>query len=416
VSLDFGSRSAVSISYPRSRMPERGARRGVNLALSTTIVGGAFFVVDFLGYVELAASVLALPLLAASAGLYFGIDRFSGSGWSKLALLLGSLVAAICLGEALFRGFLLEPYVPDNDARFEAMIASSWPRPVRPRPSDEIRLVGLADSFGRAGGEENYHIRVEQLAASRGTPLEVVNLSHASYDLPDELLLFRRFAARYEPDVVLHGMFVGNDFSVPLGILMDYNGIQVRARSGRAMLRPISFTLGTWSQRLLRVWTEDARKRENATDSMFSEETFLDIETSRLRVARTGAQVHWAKIERWLDEIRAETEALGATYVLVIHPDQFQVESDLRGTILARSGEDPADFDFDLPQRFLLAYCERREIPCIDLLPVFRANGSDGGLYLERDTHYNERGNELAAATIYDVLQTGLLTRAHTAP
>jgi hypothetical protein len=396
-------------------MHERSVRRWGDLAASATIVGGAFFLVDFLGFVQLGWKAVGVPLLAATAGLYVLITRLHTPGWSKLATLLGSLVVALCLGEALFRGFLLEPYVPSNDAQFDAMIASSWPRPIRQGRGDELRIVGLADSFGRAGEERNYHFLIETLAAERERPLEVVNLSHPSYDLPDELLLFRRFASRYAPDVVLHGFFVGNDFSVPLGRLMEYNGIQVRARSGRAMLRPISFTLGAWSQRLVKVWVEDARKRVDSTDGTFSEAAFLEIEGSRMRVSRRGEDVHWRPIENWLDEIRSETEALGAHYVLVVHPDQFQVEVGLRETIFERFGRDPSDYDIDLPQKFLRRYCESREIPCIDLLPGFRSNGSQGGLYLAHDTHYNDHGNQLAAAAILDFLQANVLPRLHAA-
>ena len=278
-----------------------------------------------------------------------------------------------------------------------------------------LRIVGLADSFGRAGGHENYHFLIEGISEERGRPLKVVNLSHPAYDLPDELLLLQRFGDRFAPDVVMHGFFVGNDFATPLGRFMDYAGIQVRARTGRASLRPISFTLATWSQRWFAVMKERLRKRADSAGGAFSEATFLEIEKNRLRVCRRGSEAEWQKIVEWLDGIREEARRIGASYAMVVHPDQFQVETVLRERIYDRFGLDPADYDLGLPQQFLHDYCEQRGIPCVDLLPTFRANGQHGGLYETYNTHYNDRGNRLAATTIFDFLEEAVLARGRVA-
>ncbi len=100
---------------------------------------------------------------------------------------------------------------------------------------------------------------------------------------------------------------------------------------------------------------------------------------------------------------------------MVVHPDQFQVENVLREILYDRFGLDPADYDLGLPQQFLRAYCEQRGIPCVDLLPTFRANGQQGGLYETYDTHYNDRGNRLAATTIFDFLEEAVLARGRVA-
>ena len=48
----------------------------------------------------------------------------------------------------------------------------------------------------------------------------------------------------------------------------------------------------------------------------------------------------------------------------------------------------------------LSAYCRRNGVSYLDLLEVFRQQGAGGGLYLPRNTHYNQAGNERAAETI----------------
>jgi hypothetical protein len=43
-------------------------------------------------------------------------------------------------------------------------------------------------------------------------------------------------------------------------------------------------------------------------------------------------------------------------------------------------------------------------MPCLDLLPIFRAKAMDEELYTLRDTHYNLAGQNLAAASIAQFL------------
>jgi hypothetical protein len=408
--------AAHSIERNRARIIDAPIGESLNrrrdLVTSVVIAGGVFFIADLMDLVLLSRGPASILLLSVGAVLYFLISRFGSPRWFKLALLLGSVSVAICLVELVFRVFLLRSYVPADAAEFHSKISSSWPRPILEGQSEMFRIVGLADSFGRAGENRNYHFLIEERFAERGFPLEVVNLSHPAYDLPDELLLLQRFGDRFAPDVVLHGFFVGNDFSMPHGQFMDYAGIQVRARSGRAAFRPISFALGDWIPRLANVTLERFRKRADSAGGTFSEATFLGIEKKRLQACRRGRETDWTRIVGWLDGIREEAERIGARYAMVVHPDQFQVESGLRKTIFDRFGMNPADYDFDLPQRFLRDYCEQTAIPCLDLLPTFRSHGQQGGLYETHDTHYNDRGNQLAATTIMGFLDdSGLAVR-----
>jgi hypothetical protein len=110
-------------------------------------------------------------------------------------------------------------------------------------------------------------------------------------------------------------------------------------------------------------------------------------------------------IAHTLDEIHREVERIGAKHVIIIHPDQFQVEEELRRELERTYNLDMNQYDLDLPQRFLLDYCFTKGILCLDLLPTFRARGAAGGLYLLRDTHYNKEGNALAAQLIFNFLE-----------
>ena len=86
------------------------------------VAGGGFFIADFMDFVPLGWRLAWIPLVSASVVLFFLISRFDSAGWLKLALVLGSVSIALCLGELVFRVFLLRPYVPSSDAEFDARI------------------------------------------------------------------------------------------------------------------------------------------------------------------------------------------------------------------------------------------------------------------------------------------------------
>ena len=61
------------------------------------------------------------------------------------------------------------------------------------------------------------------------------------------------------------------------------------------------------------------------------------------------------------------------------------------------TGKNAREVDLQLPQRRLQAFFAARNAPCLDLLPAFYGQPDT---YAPRDTHWNERGNELAASCI----------------
>jgi hypothetical protein len=166
---------------------------------------------------------------------------------------------------------------------------------------------------------------------------------------------------------------------------------------------------------LLRQWTSnlftvlaDARKKQTASSQnipagSFAHTEFLRIERKRLTICLSeirGDKPFWDSNTAILDMIYAYSRRIGAQYIIVIHPDQFQVEPLIFREVIQHYNLNPQNYDIEQPQKFLLNYCASRQIPCLDLLPVFRQHGANGGLYLPDDTHYNASGNRLAAEQI----------------
>lgn len=321
----------------------------------------------------------------------------------------------ICLSavvlEFTFRFVLLSPKVPRTKKDFQHQIAATWPKKVHPRKgSDAFRILGLADSFGQAGGHLNYHYILERLLSERWATVEVVNFSMGEYEPKEELELIKRFGPVFQPDLVLHGFFIGNDFSIPDGKLYSFRNISARLKGGIRGWLPHQFASREWLRRLVVLLNEKAsQNKENFlhnSSGTFSRKKFLEIERSRLKICKTGGPMEpFQKSIELLKQIRSKVDAMNAMLVMVIHPDQYQVETELFLEICREYSLNHNDYDLEKPQRIIRTYCARNGITCVDLLPSFREHGSGGGLYIPRNTHYNDLGNRLAAVEIVKSLQ-----------
>jgi hypothetical protein len=343
--------------------------------------------------------------------MFAGMNRAKRILFGALAAVLG-IGVAFYAAEVVFRHVLLVPSIPESAADFQRLIADQWPRSIAvEKKPGTVRILGLADSFGVAGGADNYHYRLEAILRERGHDVEVVNLSVPAYSLEHELQLLRRFGARYEPDVVLHAFFVGNDFGLGEPPSLRYSGIDIKRMEGFASWLPHNLALLRWLPKWSHARAEQRRQSADQEQGLgqgsFSHATFLNIERVRFgacRRPRTDGPA-WPGTTAVLDGLRQAVRELNAGHVLVVHPDQFQVEEELAEEIVNTFDLDPRQYDLDLPQRFLEAYASSRDIPLVDLTPVFRERGRQGGLYLPRDSHYNEAGNLLAAERLADALE-----------
>lgn len=336
---------------------------------------------------------------------------------SHLALLASSLAVTVILLEVVFVLCLAERQTPKSKREFLRLMASSWPGPISvPKPPGTFRILGLSDSFGTWGGISNYHYLLEDILRRDVAPTsQMINISVEGYDTLHELAILRHGIA-YSPDLVVHGFFVGNDFKL-YGDVMDtytYLSIPVSRDLRTSRYRPRRFLIRAWIERALKALQETRRRerelRVGTVDRVgtFSKSAFLQIQFSRMGTfanRRDEAVDRMKKVFPVLDSIRAVAEGGGASYVMVIHPDQTQVDDKLRQDIITTFRVNEEEYDFDLPQQILRSYCEDRGIPCLDLLPSFRAKAKGVVLYLPLDSHYNHTGNALAATKISHFLQ-----------
>jgi hypothetical protein len=322
----------------------------------------------------------------------------------------GEEYAGFCLNS---RGFLTPEYDPV-------------------KPDQVERVVALGDSFTfKSAGvpfDAQWTTRLgPELAKRRGRPVEVINLGVPGVGPRFEFRLWQLEGRGLAPDVVVLAFFVGNDF-------IDETETLDRATRERGSNPHDGFLTASYAYRALRNFgrlvraapTADvksasapdeerrrARERRMGREDPTYPATYDDGKPSlpddeyvrvvsermlvTLRSRRMAFDTVLTFVARTLEALAAETAESGARLVVMLIPDEFQVDAGVRARVMAALGTHEEDHDVDLPQRELAAALTRQGIDVLDLLPTFREEGRRRRLYRPCDSHWNVAGNALAA-------------------
>ena len=270
----------------------------------------------------------------------------------------------------------------------------------RERRPGIARVALLGDSFavGAVRQDVNFASRIEGLRPN----VEVYNFGVSAIGPEDYHLILRTEALAFDPDVVMVALFVGNDLTdgrAPSGgFELKDRALSIAARRGWRLLRERFRQHSSAHESLFAFRPADDRLQSGYT---LSRQTYLDTELERLGISRISlATAHEDGWLRALSQLRAmhdECRRARITFGITIIPDEFQANPTLHDELVTLGRAPRADIDLTLPQRRLLDFCRTEGIPCLDLLPLF-AGSSD--LYLAQDTHWNEKGNLVAAQAI----------------
>jgi hypothetical protein len=337
-----------------------------------------------------------VDVVAANVALFLVLGELSlraYAAWSGHSLLISSGMEAFRLAPNRNYGDLLSTNRHGYPSReFE---------PAK-RPG-VFRIAALGDSFavGVVRQDYNYLTLLETLRPNT----EVYNFGVAGIGPQEYYEILQAEIWPYTPDLVLVSFFVGNDVRESMQLNVKLLGAK------RRRMHPEGFGLYVFAQRAWRLTAEWFSHRESPptgdrvtqpyTLLSMSRATHLQIEARRLDVCRPSRaqslEKHWGHSLTYLDKIIDACRRRQVPVAVVLIPDEFQVNPVLLEEVLQTSQVPREDVDLDLPQRRLRAFLAEKEVPYLDLKPVF-AGVAD--TYRPRDTHWNERGNRLAAEQI----------------
>ncbi len=135
----------------------------------------------------------------------------------------------------------------------------------------------------------------------------------------------------------------------------------------------------------------------------YSEETFLRIESRRLEIVNQHNPSTQKKYRAFFEALAQFHSWLGKKLIVVVIPDEFQVNDGLYAQALAPK-RTPHDYERDYPQDRIRGFCEKQGIRMLDLLPALRTAHREDRVYHLRDTHWNARGNLVAGRQIADFI------------
>jgi lysophospholipase L1-like esterase len=277
---------------------------------------------------------------------------------------------------------------------------TEWSR----EPGDAFRIVALGDSFafGVVGYQRNFLTLLEaELSARIGRRVEVANLGIPGMQPQEYLQILLDDGLALHPDLVLLCLYIGNDFQPAAST----------SRFDASNWRMVGF-----ASRLVRYAAESEFRGSTAAAKgapttggsapPFTEDNFLRIVQAYIPLLRRELT---PRAERGLRETLAVADeivarARPAPVAIALLPSEVQVSPRLRAQVLERVQIGEADLDLDHPARETRNHFEPKKVLVIDLLPALTAAERDASTYALRNTHWNGRGNAIAARQIAESL------------
>ena len=298
-----------------------------------------------------------------------------------------------------------------------------------PKPPGTYRILVVGDSHtdGTVNNAETYPNILESALVSQGMQAEALNAGMGSYSPFTELLWFHFYGRRYQPDVVLVGLYVGND----LNQMRSFERIAIMEDGtvfvDGAPLKPRRRSAGEWiSDQLRRSYLYSILSGVSAglrpkTDIPPTERAFRVCRGCYWQSLDQAYSFHTGsvtpdeagdRLENTLTEFEKLVEATSARLVVLLIPTKRQVEGPSADAerfaqaadILGLSAEE-REFD-DLALEIALDACGQARVEVLDLLPGLQEAYIAAGepLYYTTDWHLNPAGHRAVAAMLEEII------------
>jgi lysophospholipase L1-like esterase len=255
-----------------------------------------------------------------------------------------------------------------------------------------LRVAALGDSFA-VGPAVPFQDNFLTLLEGDLAETEIYNFGVSGSGPREYLAILRQQVWQFHPDLVVVCVFLGNDIteSWPLPRNMD----------------PRNHSLYLFLTRSWALLQERSKHRDSAVPAGFnrmaasalSEGTYWAVEGRRLEVCldppSASMEKKWHQALGYLDRIVNECRTHRTPVAFLLIPDEFQVDAAVLEKASEARGARAEELDLDLPQRRLRRFCTERRVPCLDLKTYFERENKT---YAPHDTHWNEKGNRLAAS------------------
>jgi hypothetical protein len=312
------------------------------------------------------------------------------------------------------------------------------------KPAHTHRTLVLGDSFAEGFqvplAERFSNLIADELNAGRPDSTltyEVINAGVSGYGTDNALLFFRHEGYKYQPDLVILALYVGNDVRnnwYPLENI-DTGGFRkpyFEWVDGQLEAQQYPFLQHTALSTQLKIFLN-----KHLVMYSFLRQVRDQIRHSGVEGTQSGSggipldyQLYEADPGRdWvqafevtdalLGNLQAEVNAHGAQLLVVLIPSRVQVhDAQWQTEIQAQPELQEYQWDLNKPNKMLGESLSGHGIDYLDLLPLLRAAAESGNtdLYIIGDGHWNATGHREAARLIYSELNRITLMRHRNEP
>lgn len=349
-----------------------------------------------------------------------------------VATLITLFTAEVALRLASFIPFPSASYIPDDETGFKLRPSTitdadgfnnphseADPAPARNTAPGTVAFIGDSFVFGTYPAEAVFPALAAADLAAEGAAARAVNLGIPGAGPDTYVRVMRGYLPRLKPVAVVVTIYLGNDVEqgdprhptkLWLGRLGTYgslfsfdpNDLMVAVAAGKLC----RFAERTWHTPYITV-APDPDEAERHSPAV-SDRTLTHIRWQELRAARTDPDADIARgydgLVAYIGEMATIARQDGVKFLVTLAPSRGELDADLRARVIKTFDGDPNDFDGALPARRVGEALAARGILYVDLTPALAAAGP-ARVYNRGDTHWNRRGNAIAAAAIADALK-----------
>lgn len=281
------------------------------------------------------------------------------------------------------------------------------------------RLLFIGDSFtyGTYPPDRVFPGLVEAAMVARGHPAVAYNRGLPGAGTSTYIPLARTFAARLQPETVVLTLYIGNDIeqSHPRQATRLFGGMVVTVNNidrfgiGKRDFLAYYVLRKLYEHSLFAIRRDDEEippipLEEGRLAGYLSAFEWLYVARREMECMRRDLpefmQAAYQELPRRLATVRREIGA--AKLLVVIAPARVQIDPIWRDEVLEFWELRADEFDFGLPNRTIARQLDALNIDYIDLSTALAASNRSVPGYNRRDTHWNRRGNEVAAQAITD--------------
>ncbi len=271
------------------------------------------------------------------------------------------------------------------------------------------RIVFLGDSFTYGigvDGNDTFSALIEKKLRGKNKNVQTINAGVGGYGTEQEFLLLQSHVDTFQPDAVVLGFFLGNDFEDneinwrKFGVneegcivskTKDENGsFSLIGVIKSSRIVQVSYTIANQLQ-FISIEHEELRQKTHPALKRYTVDANFD-------------EVKFENTQQYIRKTNAFLQARNIPFFVMLIPEKRATNEKELFSILEGRGYASDEILSLNPQDFLLSLCAEESIPCLDLTPSFREETAYKQFFFPKDGHYTEEGHALTAEIATDFL------------